>query len=49
MELPRIVQNGMVGVVQLEQMLQRSGGFLLGGFGLVDLDGWDVEDLGVAP
>lgn len=41
-EFSVIPQNGVVGVVELQQMLQRSGGLFLGGVDLMDCDRWKV-------
>lgn len=36
-------------MIKLQQMFQRSGGFLVGSFNLVDFNRGDIKDLLVSP
>lgn len=42
-KLPFMKQNGMIGVVQLDQVLQCAGGFFRCVFEVVDFRWWDLE------
>lgn len=42
-ELPLIKQNGMIGMVQLDQMLQRAGWLLGRILDLVNFGRWNLE------
>lgn len=48
MEPPFIIQDGVIGVVQLQQMLQGPRGLLRGRVDLVDLDGGDIDRVAAA-
>lgn len=45
MEFAVVPQDGVVGMVQLEKMLQRASRLLLGGLNLADLNGSQVDTL----
>ena len=43
MELPVIIQNRMIGVIQLQQVLHGPRGLFRGIFYIVHLRRWDIE------
>ena len=49
MESPFIIQDGMVGMVQFEEMFQCAGGLLQGRVDLVDFDGGQREKHAISP
>lgn len=49
MELPIIPQDGIIGMVQLEQVLQRPCILLLGVLKVMGLDGRDINSLLLTP
>lgn len=48
-KLPFIPQYGMVGMVELQQMLQCSGWLLMSRIGLMNLDRWKIEYSPIPP
>lgn len=48
-KLPLIIQNRMIGMVQLEQMLQCPRGLLRIIFNVVRLNGWNIHDRFLSP
>jgi hypothetical protein len=42
MEPQSVIQDGEVGMIQFEEMLEGPSPLVRGGFNVVDLNGWDV-------
>ena len=49
MELHIVKQNGMLSMVEFDQMLERPGGLFAAGVDVVDLDGFDIDSTRAAP